>query len=96
MSKYEYFNNCVNWERSDVDVGLKEVIDNSEEITYEKMIKEVSLDDLHDIFPFYKEDLGGLTMKNDWNVRFFKSTLHGKPVVYVQHSTIEYVFKQIK
>lgn len=94
MSNYEYFNNCVNWERSDVDVGLEEVIDNAEEITYEEMINEVSLDDLHEVFPSYVEGLGGLTLKKDWSVRYFKSKLHGKPVVYVQHSAIEYVFKQ--
>jgi len=92
-SNYIYFNNCVNWDSSDLE-GLEEVIDNEEEITYEEMLNEVSLDDLHEILPSYKDGLGGLTLKNDWHVRYAKSTLRGKPVVFVRHSATEYVFKR--
>lgn len=90
MSKFEYYNNCVSWDSSDAE-GLEEVIDNAEEITYQEMIQEVSLEDLMEQFPFYEEM--PITMEQDWSVKYFKSTLHGEPCVYVQHSATEYVFK---
>jgi len=34
----------------------------------------------------------GLLLKNDWSVRFYKSTYKGIPVYIMVHSAIEYVF----
>ena len=35
---------------------------------------------------------GGLRLKDDWHVGYFKSTYDGKPCYYIDHSRIEYIF----
>ena len=72
---------------------LEFIIDNAREITYETFIKHVNKEDLADL----KQDLGygrhGLTLKNDWAVSYHKSKLpNSKPVYFLCHSCIEYVF----
>ena len=89
MEKFRYYCNCVNWDSSDLE-GLESIVDNSTEITYHEMLEEVSLEQLHDIFPFYEDC--PLTMEKDWSVRYHRSEYNGKPCVYVLHSAIEYVF----
>ena len=34
----------------------------------------------------------GLTLDQDWHVRFFKSKYAGRPCYYAVHSEIEYIF----
>jgi hypothetical protein len=33
-----------------------------------------------------------LKLKDDWAVRFYKSTYNGRPCVYMAHSAIEYIW----
>jgi len=92
MNRYEFFNNCVSWDNSDVE-SLDEMIDQEEEISYEELTKHVTEEQLDEQFPFYRDC--PLTLEKDWSVRYFKSTLHGKPCIFVRHSAIEYVFKPV-
>lgn len=91
MNKHTFYSNCVGWPSSDLE-SLDEMIEKEQEIDYKEMIEEVSLDQLHELFPFYVDC--PLTIEKDWSVRFFRSTLHGKPCVFVRHSAIEYAFKR--
>lgn len=77
---------------------LNYIIDNSREITYETLRKRVDPESFKEV----KEMLGynrqlqrdcGITLKSDWGVSFYKSKmLKGKPVYYICHSAIEYIF----
>lgn len=77
---------------------LNHIIDNSREVTYKTFRKYVETESFNNI----KEGLGytkqlyndcGLTIENDYAVSFHKSkTIEGKPVYYLRHSAIEYIF----
>jgi hypothetical protein len=89
---YSFYNNCVGWDSSDMD-GLTEVIDNAQEVTLKTFLQYVTMEKILELFPFYaKTKAQGLTLANDWAVRFFRSTYRGKKCYYIQHSAIEYVF----
>jgi len=94
---YQYFNNCVNWDRSDVheDGGLCDMVDNSIDIsrrTFLKHIDKESLEPLEDALGYSRHHKQGLVMANDWAVSYHRSVLHGQRVYYFKHSAIEYVF----
>jgi len=95
--KKQYFNNCVNWNRSDVnrEGGLSDMINRSIDITRQTFLKHVDNTELKDI----EQSLGysnhpkrGLTMAGDWSVSYHRSKLHKKTVYYFRQSAIEYVF----
>lgn len=95
MSNFRFYHACVGWPADDVNAegGLCDMIDESDEIERGEFIAEVNISDLAKI----EEELGydeNLQMQNDWHVRYFRSQLHGKPVIGFVHSAIEYVFTQ--
>jgi len=53
MNKFEYHNNCVEWPSSDIE-SLEDMIEKEEEITYDQLLEEVSLEQLHEVFPMYR------------------------------------------
>ena len=71
---------------------INNMVDNSQEIEYSELLKEVSQEHLNQVFPIYVgiEDL--LTLESDYTVSFYKSKYDGKECVYVEHSRIEYIF----
>jgi hypothetical protein len=89
-AKYTYYGNCVTWDSSDLK-SLGKLIDKEIEIEYSELTKNVSKEELDEVFPFYKE-IPSLTLETDWSVRYFRSKLHGKVCYMVRHSAIEYVF----
>ncbi len=73
--------------------ALEDMIDNSDEITYEEFMSHVSPEDVASFFPDYDwYDQGGLTLKGDYHVRYHKSYYQGNPAVFIVHSAIEYVW----
>jgi len=70
------------------------MVDQSREVTFETLRKHVGTDNLKDMFPFYDwgNGHGGLRMKDDYCVSYYKSRYNGCPCYYVEHSRIEYVF----
>ena len=99
MSKFRYFNNCVNWDREDVwnPGGLSDMIDSGLDIGRQTFLKHVSRGSLRDV----ERNLGyeahpkqGLTMAADWHVSYHRGKLHGETVYFFKHSAIEYVFKR--
>lgn len=94
---YKYFNNCVGWERSDVDSpgGLSDMIDMAIDISRETFLKNVDKDDMKNLekdFGYANNSKNGLTMVNDYHVSYHRSKLHGKRVYFFCHSCIEYIF----
>lgn len=94
----QYLNNCINWNRNDVDSdgGLRDMINNRTNVTRQTFLKHVDQDEMKDI----EQNLGyashprqGLTMAGDWHVSYSRSQLHGETVYFFTHSAIEYVFK---
>ena len=71
---------CVNAEADDIDSMVDEAI----EITWATMNKHCDLSEWeHETVP---------KLKNDWHVRYYKSTYRGQPCYYRDHSAIEHVF----
>jgi hypothetical protein len=93
-----YFRCCVGWPQADVDRpgGLRDMADLAQPITFETFSRHVNADDFRSLQEQLGYDIrwqhGGLRLKRDWAVRFYRSILHGRRVYYVEHSCIEYVF----
>ncbi|MDD4181973.1 MAG: hypothetical protein PHE87_10100 [Victivallaceae bacterium] len=87
--KKHYLTNCVS---SDAN-SISNMIDGSREIGYRSFIQQVSLEHLLAVLPGYHINRSqGLTLRDDWHVRYYRSIYRGKPCVYLCHSAIEYVF----
>jgi hypothetical protein len=94
---YEYYNNCVNWNRDDVygPGGLCDMIDRATDITRRTFLGHVERESLSDVetqLGYAQHPSQGLTMAGDWHVSYHRSKLHGRRVYYFRHSAIEYVF----
>lgn len=90
MAKMKYLTNCTCGDGQ----GITDMVDGARQITYETFCKYVSQEELKELFPQYSygNERGGLFLKNDWAVRFYKSVYRGKKCVFIDHSCIEYVF----
>jgi hypothetical protein len=73
---------------------LDYIVDNSRTITHDTFRKNVGKDNYWEIASALGYDgAGGLSLSSDWSVSFHKSRLpDGRPVYYVAHSAIEYIF----
>ena len=89
--KYHYFKSCVDTRGREVD-WLRDMIDDGREITWRTFIKHVPVDEIRGLFPYYHWRGGGLHIKDDWGVQFFRSKWNGRRCYYLNHSSIEYIF----
>jgi hypothetical protein len=83
--KLIYTTCCVNSNADDII----EMRDKSREITYKTFIKYVSHKELLDMFC---EGFEWKSIKNDYHIRYFKSTFKNHPCYYLKHSAIEYIW----
>jgi hypothetical protein len=81
-----YLINCVQAKGEDIS----EMIELAREIKYTTFLSHIDTQELATLFPMYKNS--GLTIKNDYHVRYYSSKYRGVPCVFVVHSAIEYVF----
>lgn len=86
----EYITCCVHAE-------MQEILDlqaSGRQITYRTALQHIGRDALAQVFSIYdwSRKPRDLTLKKDWMVRYYRGVFRGKPVVYVQHSRIEYIF----
>ena len=66
---------------------IEDMVDSSKEITYEEFVSYIDKSDLEPFcFPT-------LHVKDDWHIKWFKSTYKRKPCVFMVHSRIEYVWE---
>ena len=87
--KKRYITNCT----ESTAEKISNMVDNAKEIKYNTFLKHVKLNDLKSMFHFYSwNNDGGLKMKNDYAVSFYKSKYEKKPCVFVCWSAIEYIF----
>ena len=92
-----YFSNCVGWPSEDVDAegGLCEMIETRRKITRATFCLNVDKTSREDIerglgYAVHAGKL--LTAARDWAIQYFKGTLHGQTVYWMNQSAIEYVF----
>jgi len=88
---FVFYNNCVGWDRSDVEDGLQVMIDDGEEITFRRFRMYIDDEDFERVV----SDLGydeHMAIEDDYHVRYYQSRLHGERVYYIVHSAIEFVF----
>ena len=87
---YRYATCCVNSTAAKIDAMVAE----AREVTYRTIarhcagLEEWARANLYDT----GTDRGGLRLKNDWAVTYFKSRYGGKPCYYICHSCIEYIW----
>lgn len=73
--------------------ALDDMIDNARQITYKTFMKHVDRNDIIKLFPQYDWTTGrGLTLKRDYHVSYYKSKFKNQPCVFINHSSIEYIF----
>jgi len=89
-----YITNCVNSTARLIDL----MTDRAKKISYSKFVNQIEIGDLKGLFPLYNWSVkksNGLTLKGDYAVSFYQSNYNGKPCVYVEHSSIEYIFAEM-
>lgn len=95
--KYRFYSTCVGWPERDVhrEGGLCDLIDVALEISRRTFLKYVDREEQREIeqgLSYALHPKQGLTMAQDWHVRYFRSRWHGRRVYGFWHSGIEYVF----
>lgn len=81
---------------------INALVDSSRTVTWETFRQHVPVEEVEQLFPFYSyrhnkhNEAGELTapmhIKDDYTVRFCKGVYDGKPVYFIVHSAIEYIF----
>ena len=92
MKNYQYETSCVNSTAAKINA----MVDRAREITYQTFVRYVDLEELK-LFQGYTWGPGrkdGLRLKDDWAVRYYRSRYAGRKCVYMDHSSIEYIFTE--
>jgi hypothetical protein len=92
-----FFSDCVHWPESQVD-DLNAMISAGQEITRETFLKNVDPEEMRQLeeqLGYERDPRKGLTMKKDWAVSYYRSTVRGCPAVYFVWSAIEHVFTDL-
>lgn len=72
---------------------ISNMVDSSEDIEYEDLLEYVNEAELECLFPTYEWNNGrDLKLKDDFAVGYHKSTYGHMDCVYLDHSSIEYVW----
>jgi hypothetical protein len=89
MRDKTYYGNCVNF--PDPVEDLCAMVESGVKITRRTFLRHVHPESRKQI----EKDLGydgDLHIANDWAVSYYKGKLFGRTVVWIYHSSIEYVF----
>lgn len=88
-----YITCCVDLGMKDVP-ALRDMIEEARQVSYRTARARIGGDALAAVFHDYdwSRKPQYLTMKKDWHVGYYRSVFRGKPVYYVKHSAIEYIF----
>lgn len=84
-NKLTYTTCCVSSNADDII----DMVDKSQQITYETFIKYVSAKELLEMFC---SGFKWKSLKRDYHVKYFKSTFKGNHCYYLTHSAIEYIW----
>jgi hypothetical protein len=96
MTVLHYYHCCVNWPTADVP-QLCAMIDTARPIARRTFLRHVDRAEVTDFEQGHGYDTGhergGLRMRDDWAVRYYRAKLAGQRVYYINHSGIEYVWR---
>lgn len=84
--EFHYITCCVNANGDDINA----MVDLAREVSYRTIRRRCA--DLGEWARSMGYCRGGLTLKNDWAVSYYKSTYRKQPCYYILHSAIEYIF----
>ena len=90
--RYRYEVDCIHVQNAE---SIGKMVDQGKQVTYQTFIKNVSVNEIAEMFPYYEWGPGakaGLRIKDDFAVSYYKSSYEGAPCYYMEHSAIEYVF----
>ena len=78
---------------------LAELKSRGREITVERFMRITKAEEVNNIarsLGYYvgKSRIGGMRLKDDCYVKFFTATVNGKKLYWLEHSSIEFVFKE--
>ncbi len=87
---YHYHTNCL----SSTSELISDMWDQAIYIKYETILKHVPFSEIRKVLPFYAYNTrkGGLILKNDWHVGYYKSFYNNIPCYFICHSHIEYIW----
>ena len=90
---YVYLCSCVDLSQpTDVD-ALNQMIQDSKEVTYRTFRRYASgLDQWAKEKGYENRKSQGITLKHDWHVSYFKSSIMGQPCYYLRWSAIEFIW----
>lgn len=84
-----------------VDCGDGEAInammERAREVTYRtfcRLLGREEMEALRRRFGYERTKRQGLTIQNDWHIRYYLGQWAGKPVLIFKHSAIEYIFNR--
>ena len=83
-----------------VDCGdgeaINEMMEHAKETSYAVFRRLMGREDMEGIrrhFNYDRTKRQGLTIANDWHIRYYRGTWKGEPVLIFKHSAIEYIFR---
>lgn len=92
LNRFFYATSCV----SSTAEAINAMTDNAHEVSYSTLRRHCN--DLDDWAKSLGYDIGnergGLRLKNDWAVSYFRSRYHGKRCYYIVHSAIEHIWTE--
>lgn len=77
--------------------AINDMMDKARPITYRtfyRLMGRKAMEQIRLAFNYDRTKRGGLTLKNDWHVGYFAATWDNQPVLVLQHSRIEYIFRR--
>jgi hypothetical protein len=91
MKKFQYLECCVNSDAESID-GLTE---SAIPITLSTMRRHCDITELEKNLSYnVGGQRGGLRLKDDWHVSYYKGVYRGQKCYFLVHSAIEYIFTE--
>jgi hypothetical protein len=94
--QFKLARSCVDFDSRDVNT-LITMLGDARPISRQTFVARVDRNDLRALemrLGYEPADRKGLSMADDYHVRYFKSKLNGRPVYYLVHSAIEHIFEK--
>ena len=86
--EYVFLTSCIDAEGEDINA----MADSAGEVTLRTLRKYCDTLEFEQELGYHRHRHGGLILKNDWHVSYWKGTYRGCPCYYIDHSRIEYIW----
>lgn len=77
--------------------AINDMMDKARPITYRtfcRLMGPRAMEQIRRHFKYDRTKREGLTLKNDWHVGYYAAAWEGQPVLVLQHSRIEHIFRR--